>query len=65
MRIMTIPHDSFVLKYEHLALLGLAHGDLHKYPQLTLLYQAALADVSYAKLFPNMQTSNTLLLAQF
>lgn len=38
MRIAKIDKDSFILKYEWLAILGLASAELHKHGQFTLLY---------------------------
>jgi len=57
MRIAKIDKDSFILKYEWLAILGMASAELHKHGQLTLLYQSALIGISYQEIFQYLQAS--------
>lgn len=65
MRIAKIDKDSFILKYEWLAILGMASAELHKHGQLTLLYQSALIGISYQEIFQHLQASQILLVTTF
>ncbi|CAD8068326.1 unnamed protein product [Paramecium sonneborni] len=65
MRVAKIDKDSFSLKYEWLAIMGLATSELHRHGQLTLLYQSALQSINFQEILISMQQTQILFVATF
>ncbi|CAD8095650.1 unnamed protein product [Paramecium primaurelia] len=65
MRVAKIDKDSFSLKYEWLAIMGLATSELHRHGQVTLLYQSALQSINLQEILISMQQTQTLLVVTF
>ncbi|CAD8058901.1 unnamed protein product [Paramecium primaurelia] len=65
MRVAKIDKDSFSLKYEWLAIMGLATSELHRHGQLTLLYQSALQSINFQDILNFMQQTQILFVATF
>ncbi|CAD8117878.1 unnamed protein product [Paramecium sonneborni] len=65
MRVAKIDKDSFSLKYEWLAIMGLATSELHRHGQLTLLYQSALQSINIQEILISMQQTQILLVVTF